>query len=57
MTGRARKQMETRIGWSTESKIYVYGHDLTEEMTGKFDLGAMAFLESTGRLSSKSEGV
>lgn len=57
MTGRAQKQMETRIGWATESKIYVYGHDLTEEIMGQFDLGAMAFLELTGRLPSHGESV
>lgn len=54
---RQNKPMESRIGWSNEHEIFLYGHSLTRELMGKFDLGAMAFLELTSRVPTPSESV
>lgn len=51
------KKMESRIGWSNENEIRIYGFDLMRDLMGKQDLGAMAFLELTGRLPDPAESV
>lgn len=57
MTARTPKPIESRIGWSNETTIHVYGNNLTEDMMGKVDLGAVAFLELTSRLPSAGESI
>ena len=57
MSSRQSKPLASRIGWSNEDTIHVYGHNLTEDIMGKFDLGSMAFLELTGRLPNSGEAV
>jgi citrate synthase len=52
---KARKPLRSQMGWSTTDKIVVRGHDLPNELIGHIDLGAMAFLEITGRLPSAPE--
>ena len=54
---RKQKPIESRIGWSNEKQIFIYGHNLTEDLMGHQDLGAIAFLELTGRLPNKGESV
>jgi len=54
---REQKPMESRIGWSNEKEIYIYGHSLTRDLMGKHDLGTMAFMELTGRLPSAAESI
>jgi citrate synthase len=53
MKGKAR----SRLGRSTADKIFVRGHDLTEELLGKVSLGDFAYLELTGRLPNAQESV
>jgi citrate synthase len=54
MTG---KKLKSDIGWSTEDRIVVRGHDLVEELLGKVSLGDVAFLELKGRLPTKQEST
>src|SRR6195256_4726484 len=54
MTG---KKLKSDIGWSTEDRIVVRGHDLVEELLGKVSLGDVAFLELMGRLPTKKESL
>src|SRR5713101_5936471 len=49
------RQLRSDMGWSTPDKIVVRGFDLTKDLIGKIDLGAMAFLEITGRLPNARE--
>lgn len=53
----SRKPIESRIAWSDAAGVYIYGHDLAQDLMGKVDLGAMAFLELTGRLPKAGESV
>lgn len=48
-------RLRSDIAWSTRERISIHGHDLTRDLLGKVDLGAMAFLELTGRLPSARE--
>lgn len=57
MSARELKPMESRIGWSDETSIYIYGKSLSDELMGHIDLGAMAYLELTGRLPTEAESV
>ena len=57
MARRKQQQMESRIGWSNEKEIFIYGHNLTQDLMGRIDLGGMAFLELTGRLPNKAESA
>jgi citrate synthase len=50
-----KKPLRSAMGFSTRDKITVRGFDLTGELLGKIDLGAMAFLEITGRLPNARE--
>jgi citrate synthase len=45
----------SRIATSNERRIEVRGLDLTHDLIGKVDLGAMAFLELRGRLPDERE--
>jgi citrate synthase len=54
---RPQKPLESRIGWSNEHDIRIYGLNLMQDLMGKQDLGAMAFLELTSRLPTPSESV
>lgn len=54
---RQDKPMESRIGWSNENEIRIYGLNLMTDLMGKQDLGAMAFLELTGRLPDAAESL
>lgn len=56
MTERRRK-LRSNLGRSTSDKIFVRGHDLTEELLGKASLGDVAYLELMGRLPSPQESV
>ena len=49
------KALESRMGWSTADKITVQERDFTNDLLGKIDLGAMAFLEIQGRMPSNEE--
>jgi citrate synthase len=53
MKGKAR----SRLARSTADKIFVRGHDLSEELIGKVSLGDFAYLELTGRLPKGPESV
>jgi citrate synthase len=50
-----RKKLKSRMGWSDRESITVRGFDLTTQLLGKIDLGAMAFLEMKGRLPTPQE--
>jgi len=50
-----RKKLKSGMGWSTRDSITVRGFDLTNDLLGKIDLGAMAFLEIRGRLPTPQE--
>ena len=52
---KTRKPLRSEMGWSTVDKIVVRGHDLPNELLGKIDLGAMAFLEIIGRKPTTQE--
>ena len=39
-----QRPLRSDMGWSTPDKIVVKGFDLTKDLLGKIDLGAMAFL-------------
>ena len=49
------RELRSDMGWSTAAEIKVRGFDLTRDLIGKIDLGAMAFLEITGRLPNAKE--
>jgi citrate synthase len=49
------RPLRSDMGWSTPDKIVVKGFDLTKDLLGKIDLGAMAFLEITGRIPNARE--
>ena len=53
MSGKIR----SRLGRSTTDKIFVRGHDLTEDLIGKVSLGDVAFLELAGRLPEPREST
>lgn len=55
MTAKPAKKIRSRMGRSTVDKIWVQGRDLPGELLGQLDLGAMAWLEITGRLPSAPE--
>lgn len=50
-----RKKLKSRMGWSDRDSITVRGFDLTTQLLGNIDLGAMAFLEIKGRLPTPQE--
>ena len=50
-----QRPLRSDMGWSTPDKIVVKGFDLTKDLLGKIDLGAMAFLEITGRVPNAKE--
>lgn len=50
-------KLRSKLGRSTEDRIYVRGYDLTEDLLGKVGLGDVAFLELMGRLPSAQESV
>lgn len=52
---RPGKPLKSEMGWSSVDRIVVRGHDLPAELIGHIDLGAMAFLEITGRRPSPQE--
>lgn len=49
------KPLRSRMGYSTPDRVVVRDLDLCSEILGRLDLGAMAFLEITGRLPSRGE--
>jgi citrate synthase len=52
---RQNKPLRSDMGWSSRDRITVRGFDLTKDLIGKIDLGAMAWLEITGRLPDARE--
>jgi citrate synthase len=52
---RQNKPLLSEMGWSSRDRITVRGFDLTNDLLGKIDLGAMAWLEITGRLPDARE--
>lgn len=52
---KTRKPLRSEMGWSSVDRIVVRGHDLPAELIGHIDLGAMAFLEITGRRPTAPE--
>jgi citrate synthase len=52
---RQNKPLRSEMGWSSRDRITVRGFDLTKDLLGKIDLGAMAWLEITGRLPDARE--
>jgi citrate synthase len=57
MQQRARQALESDMGWSSRERIVVRGLDLSEKILGHFDLGAMAWLELTGRRPTPGESA
>ena len=51
------RKLRSELGRSDADKIYVRGHDLTEELIGKVSLGDVAYLELMGRLPNAQESV
>lgn len=51
------KKLKSDLGWSTEDRIVVRGHDLADELLGKVSLGDVAFLELKGRLPTAQESI
>ena len=51
------RKLKSALGRSTADKIFVRGHDLTEELIGKVSLGDVAFLELKGRLPKPQESI
>ena len=51
------RKLKSGLGRSTSDRIYVRGHDLTEELIGKVSLGDVAFLELKDRLPTPQESV
>ncbi|UFN51536.1 citryl-CoA lyase (plasmid) [Roseomonas sp. OT10] len=51
----ARTPIRSDMGFSTPDRVVVQGRDLPGEIIGHLDLGAMAFLEITGRIPTKAE--
>jgi citrate synthase len=51
------RKLKSDLGRSTTDRIYVRGHDLTEELIGKVSLGDVAFLELKDRLPTPQESV
>ena len=52
---KSQPPMRTSIGHSTTDQIWVRGYNLTEELMGETDLGAMLFLLVSGRVPTKGE--
>ena len=48
-------EFHTKIGKSTRDKIYVHGHDLTEDLVGRITLADMAFLGAKHRKPTEEE--
>lgn len=53
----SKRRLRSKLGRSTADKIFVRGHDLTEQLLGKASLGDVAYLELMGRLPSPQESV
>ena len=51
------RKLKSDLGRSTTDRIYVRGHDLTEDLIGKVSLGDVAFLELKERLPTPQESV
>jgi citrate synthase len=51
-----RKKLRSNLGWSTNDRIVVQGHDLVD-LIGKVSLGDFAFLEFKGRLPTPQEST
>jgi len=51
------RKLRSDLGRSTTDRIYVRGHDLTEDLIGKVSLGDVAFLELKDRLPTPQESV
>ncbi len=49
------KPICSSMGYSTTDRVVVWGHDLPGESLGRLDLGAMAYLEITGRMPTEGE--
>lgn len=47
--------LRSEMGFSTEDRVVVRGLDLPSRILGHLDLGAMAFLDITGRVPSEGE--
>ena len=47
--------IRSEMGFSTEDRVVVRGLDLPSRILGHLDLGAMAFLEITGRVPNEGE--
>ncbi|MCZ8146798.1 MAG: hypothetical protein O9325_02965, partial [Roseomonas sp.] len=47
--------IRSEMGFSTEDRVVVRGLDLPSRILGHLDLGAMAFLDITGRVPSEGE--
>ena len=54
---RATQKLNSEMGWSSTERIVVRGLDLPGEILGHLDLGAMAWLELTGRRPNAQESV
>jgi citrate synthase len=54
-SGPAGRPLRSDIAWSTADAIGVHGYDLCNDLLGKIDFGAMAFLSVSGRLPNPNE--
>jgi citrate synthase len=52
----SNQSLRSDIAWSNAEAIGVHGYDLCNDLMGRIDFGAMAFLVVTGRLPSPNEG-
>ena len=55
MSTSASNKLRSDIAWSNAEAIGVHGYDLCNDLIGRIDFGAMAFLVVTGRLPTDSE--
>ena len=55
MSTPASGKLRSDIAWSNAEAIGVHGYDLCNDLIGRIDFGAMAFLVVTGRLPTDSE--
>ncbi|MGE0799719.1 MAG: citryl-CoA lyase [Lautropia sp.] len=51
----AKPVLRSDIAWSSPDAIGVHGYDLCNDLLGKIDFGAMAFLSVAGRLPNPNE--
>lgn len=54
---RQNNEIRSEIAWSTSDRIVVRGESLPDDIIGKMDLGAMAYLQLTGRRPTAEQAI